>query len=112
MCDLGGNLHVVKEQLALHDKAKDAGITVVPDCGLAPGMTNVLARAGIESLDTVDSVHIRVGGLQQDPRPPLDYALIFAVEGLINEYTEPCMALRGGKITYEEPLVDFEQISC
>jgi lysine 6-dehydrogenase len=111
MCDLGGNLHVVKEQLALHDKAKDVGITVVPDCGLAPGMTNVLARAGIESLDNVNSVHIRVGGLQQDPRPPLDYALIFSVEGLINEYTEPCMALRDGKITYEEPLVDFEQIS-
>jgi lysine 6-dehydrogenase len=111
MCDLGGNLHVVKEQLALHDKAKDAGIIIVPDCGLAPGMTNVLARAGIESMDNVDSVHIRVGGLQQEPRPPLGYALIFAVEGLINEYIEPCMALRDGKITYEEPLVDFEQLS-
>jgi lysine 6-dehydrogenase len=74
-------------------------------------MTNVLARAGIEVLDKVDSVHIRVGGLQQNPRPPLDYALIFAVEGLINEYTEPCMALRDGKITYEEPLVNIEHIS-
>ncbi|MFX1319984.1 MAG: saccharopine dehydrogenase C-terminal domain-containing protein [Promethearchaeota archaeon] len=111
MCDLGGNTNVVREQLALHERAKDAGITVVPDCGLAPGMTSVLARAGIETLDKVESVRIRVGGLQQDPRPPLDYALIFAVEGLINEYTEPCMILRDGKITYEEPLIGIEPIS-
>ena len=110
MCDLGGNLHVVKQQLELHDKAKDAGITVVPDCGVAPGMVSVLARAGIDYLTNVDSVHIRVGGLQQEPRPPLNYALIFSVEGLINEYVEPCMALRDGKITMEEPLVGFEQV--
>lgn len=110
MCDLGGNLHIVKDQIALHDKAKDAGITVVPDCGLAPGMVSVLARAGIDYLDSVDSVHIRVGGLQQEPRPPLNYALIFSVEGLINEYVEPCMVLRDGKIAYEEPLVGFEQV--
>ena len=111
MCDLGGNIHVVREQLALDERAKDAGITIVPDCGLAPGMTSVLARAGIESLDKVESVRIRVGGLQQEPRPPLDYALIFAVEGLINEYSEPCMTLRDGKITYEDPLIAIEQIS-
>lgn len=110
MCDLGGNLNVVKEQLALHDKAKDAGITVVPDIGVAPGMVSVLARAGIDSLNSAEEVKIRVGGLQQEPRPPLNYALIFSVEGLINEYVEPCMVLRNGKITYEDPLIGFEQV--
>ncbi|MHA2425997.1 MAG: saccharopine dehydrogenase family protein [Candidatus Thorarchaeota archaeon] len=110
MCDLGGNLHVVKEQLALNDQAKDAGITVVPDMGVAPGMVSVLARAGIESLDQAEDVRIRVGGLQQEPRPPLNYALIFSVEGLINEYVEPCMALREGKIVMEDPLIGFEQV--
>jgi len=111
MCDLGGNKFVVEEQLAMHKKAKDAGITVVPDCGLAPGMVSVLAREGIEYLDRVESVKIRVGGLQQEPRPPLNYSLIFAVEGLINEYIEPCVALRDGKITIEDPLVGFEEIT-
>ncbi|MFW9848041.1 MAG: saccharopine dehydrogenase family protein, partial [Candidatus Thorarchaeota archaeon] len=82
----------------------------VPDCGLAPGMVSVLARAGIECLQRAEDVRIRVGGLQQEPRPPLNYALIFAVEGLINEYIEPCMALRDGKIVYEDPLVGFEQV--
>ena len=111
MCDLGGNKFVVEEQIAMSDQAKDAGITVVPDCGVAPGMVSVLARHGIEYLDRVDSVKIRVGGLQQEPRPPLNYALIFSVEGLINEYVEPCVAIRDGKIVNEPPLVGFEELT-
>ncbi|MGQ4912858.1 MAG: saccharopine dehydrogenase family protein [Candidatus Thorarchaeota archaeon] len=111
MCDLGGGWTIVQEQLELNDQAKDAGITVVPDCGLAPGMVSVLAREGIEYLDKAESVKIRVGGLQQDPRPPLNYSLIFSVEGLINEYVEPCVAIRDGKIVMEEPLVGFEEIT-
>jgi len=111
MCDLGGNKFVVEEQIAMSDAAKDAGITVVPDCGVAPGMVSVLARHGIEYLDRVDSVKIRVGGLQQEPRPPLNYALIFSVEGLINEYVEPCIAIRDGKIVEEPPLVGFEELT-
>ncbi len=110
MCDLGGNFRVVKKQLELDSQARDADVTVIPDCGLAPGMANVLARAGVDYLDSTDSIHIRVGGLQQEPRPPLNYSLIFSVEGLINEYVEPCMVLRDGKIEYEKPLVGFEQI--
>jgi lysine 6-dehydrogenase len=111
ICDLGGNQSIVEKQLAMNDKAKDAGVTVIPDCGLAPGMVSVLAREGIEYLDRIESVKIRVGGLQQEPRPPLNYSLIFAVEGLINEYIEPCVALRDGKITLEDPLVGFEEIT-
>jgi lysine 6-dehydrogenase len=111
LCDLGGNFKVVQKQLELNAEAKDAGITVVPDSGLAPGMVNVLAREAIEYLDRVDGVKIRVGGLQQEPRPPLNYALIFSVEGLINEYIEPCMVLRNGEVKFEEPLVGFEEIT-
>jgi len=111
LCDLGGNKFIVDEQIELNDQAKDAGITVVPDCGLAPGMVSVLAREGIEYLDRVEDVKIRVGGLQQDPRPPLNYSLIFSVEGLINEYIEPCVAIRNGKIVTEDPLIGFEEIT-
>ena len=110
MVDLGGNIFVHEKQFAMHDEAKDAGVTVIPDIGLAPGMTNVLARAGIDQLSRTDSVQLRVGGLQQDPRPPLNYSLIFSVEGLINEYVEPCRVLRDGKISMEDPLIGFEEL--
>ena len=110
MCDLGGNIFVHEEQFAFHDRAKEAGVTVIPDIGLAPGMTNILARAGIDYLTNPENVSIRVGGLQQKPQPPLNYSLIFSVEGLINEYVEPCRVLREGKIEMEDPLVGFEQV--
>jgi lysine 6-dehydrogenase len=110
MVDLGGNIFVHEKQFGMHDKAKEAGVTVIPDIGLAPGMTNVLARAGIDQLSRTESVQLRVGGLQQDPRPPLNYSLIFSVEGLINEYVEPCRVLRDGKIAMEDPLIGFEEL--
>src|SRR5262249_1775309 len=102
-CDLGGNNTIVNEQLKLDAAAFAAGITVVPDCGLAPGMANVLAAHGMRKLDEATSVRIRVGGLPQHPKPPLDYQLAFAVEGLINEYVERCVAVRDGVKLSVEP---------
>ena len=67
LCDLGGNTAIVFEQKQLDDEARAKGISVVPDCGLAPGMVNILAEHGIEQLDAVDSVRIYVGGLPQYP---------------------------------------------
>jgi lysine 6-dehydrogenase len=109
--DMGGNNTVVSEQLKLDERAKAAGISIIPDTGLAPGMVCPLAMHGVRKMDEAESVRIRVGGLPQKPRPPLNYMLVFSVEGLINEYVEPCAAIRGGKIVEDvEPLVDIEEI--
>src|SRR5258708_3782969 len=82
------NNYVVDEQLALDAEAKAAGINIIPDCGLAPGMVSILAMHGAKQFDQVSEIHIRVGGLPQNPKPPLNYQLVFSVEGLINEYIE------------------------
>jgi lysine 6-dehydrogenase len=110
-CDLGGNNSVVEDQLALDEKAKNAGINIVPDCGLAPGMVSVLAAHGANRFDTVEEIHIRVGGLPQNPRPPLDYQLIFSVEGLINEYVEKARVIRGGEIREVESMTELETLA-
>jgi lysine 6-dehydrogenase len=109
-CDLGGNNTIVGEQLKMDAAAFAAGVTVVPDCGLAPGMANILAAHGIRRLDEVSSVRIRVGGLPQHPKPPLDYQLVFAVEGLLNEYVERCVVVRDGVKLSVEPLTEIEEI--
>src|SRR5437868_5525629 len=57
-CDLGGNTEIVSQQRGLNARAQEKGITIVPDCGVAPGMVNILAEHGIEQLDVVDSVRI------------------------------------------------------
>ncbi|MGC9059855.1 MAG: saccharopine dehydrogenase family protein [Thermoplasmata archaeon] len=108
MCDLGGNIDIVQEQLGLNKNAITKGCTIIPDCGLAPGAVNVFAAKLISMLDEVDEVKLRVGGLPQKPQPPLEYSLVFSAHGLINEYSERCIVLKDGKVAYAEPLQDIE----
>ncbi len=110
-CDLGGNNYIVDEQLALDAEAKAAGINIIPDCGLAPGMVSILAMHGAARFDSVEEIHIRVGGLPQDPQPPLNYQLVFSVEGLINEYLEVARVIRDGKITEVDSMTEIESLS-
>jgi len=96
-CDLGGNTEIVFQQKELMAKAKAKGITVVPDCGVAPGMVNILAQYGIEQMDSVDSVRIYVGGLPQQPEPPLNYQIVYSLEGVLDYYTTLSWVVRDGK---------------
>ena len=109
-CDLGGNNDVVDAELALDGEARAAGVNVIPDCGLAPGMVAVLVAHGAQQFPTLDEVHIRVGGLPQDPKPPLDYQMVFSVEGLINEYIEPARVIRGGEVVTVESMTELESL--
>ena len=109
-CDLGGNNYVVDSQLALDEEAKAAGVSIIPDCGLAPGMVSILAMHGAAKFDRIDEIHIRVGGLPQDPQPPLDYQLVFSVEGLINEYIEVARVIRDGQITEVPSMTELESL--
>ncbi|HMS07886.1 MAG TPA: saccharopine dehydrogenase C-terminal domain-containing protein [Pyrinomonadaceae bacterium] len=109
-CDLGGNNYVVDAQLALDDEAKAAGINIIPDCGLAPGMVSILAMHGAARFERLDEIHIRVGGLPQRPEPPLDYQLVFSVEGLINEYIEVARVIRNGEITEVPSMTELESL--
>ena len=109
-CDLGGNNTVVATELALDDAARAQGVNVIPDCGLAPGMTQVLVAHAVSRFEQVDEIHIRVGGLPLSPKPPLDYQLVFAVEGLINEYVERARVLRGGKIVEVDSMTEVEEL--
>jgi lysine 6-dehydrogenase len=110
--DFGGNPTVVGSQKHLHDQAVDAGVMVVPDCGLAPGLANVLAEDLIASSagDIVDSIQIRVGALPREPVGALGYQLAFSPAGLINEYAESCEIIEDGEYTIVEPLTRFEKV--
>ena len=110
-CDLGGNTEIVLEQKELDAAAKAKNITVVPDCGLAPGMVNILAQHGIEQMDKVSSVKIFVGGLPQQPEPPLNYQIVYSLEGVLDYYTTLSWVLRDGKRTRVKALSEREDVS-
>jgi lysine 6-dehydrogenase len=109
-CDLGGNTEIVFKQKELDAAARAKNITVVPDCGLAPGMVNILAEHGIQQLDGVTSVKIFVGGLPQHPEPPLNYMLVYSLEGALDYYTTLSWVIRNGKRTQVKALSEREAV--
>lgn len=110
MCDLGGNNEVVQKQLALNAEAGKRNVTIIPNCGLAPGLINILAVTGTQEFDSIESIHLRVGGLPQHPRPPLYYQIVFSVEGLINEYVEQATVIQDGELRSIDPMSGLEEI--
>ena len=109
-CDLGGNTEIVFKQKELDPEARRKNITVVPDCGLAPGMVNILAEYGISQLDSVESVKIFVGGLPQQPEPPLNYMLVYSLEGALDYYTTLSWVLRDATRTQVPALSEIEPV--
>jgi lysine 6-dehydrogenase len=73
-------------------------------------MVSVMVADAVDRFDRVHSVRIRVGGIPQAPRPPLNYQITFAVEGLINEYWEPCTVLEGGQPRTVQPMTGLESL--
>jgi lysine 6-dehydrogenase len=109
-CDLGGNTEIVFEQRRLHPEALAKGVSVIPDCGLAPGMVNILAAEGIRRLDRAVEVKVYVGGLPQEPEPPLNYQIVYSLEGALDYYTTPSWVLRAGKPVQVDALSELEVV--
>jgi lysine 6-dehydrogenase len=110
MCDLGGDTPTVLEERRLDPEARSAGVRILPDCGLAPGMNNLLAVYAMGKLDAPESVRIWCGGLPQTPVPPLGYRLAFNLEGLINNYFGRAWVLRDGRVAEIESFTEPETV--
>jgi lysine 6-dehydrogenase len=108
--DLGGNTEIVREQQQLDAAARAKGVSIMPDCGLAPGMVNILAAEGIRRLDTVSAVRCYVGGLPQHPQPPLNYTIVYSLEGVLDYYTTPSWILRDGRPATVDALSELEAV--
>jgi len=110
MVDLGGHTNIVRNQLSMHEQALSAGVTIVPDCGMGPGMNITMSVLATEILDQTDDIYIWDGGLPKDPKPPWNYSLFFNIEGLTNEYDEQAYFLNNGEIVEVPCFEKIEQL--
>jgi lysine 6-dehydrogenase len=110
LCDLGGHPETTNAQLQLSDAARRAGISVVPDCGQAPGMATSLMALALGMVSSPEDLEVWDGGLPLDPVPPLFYRLTFAVQGLTNEYDGPCYNLRDGNVVSLDSLSEVQTV--
>lgn len=111
-CDLGGNTAVVRGQMALDPRARRRGVSLVPDCGMGPGLVNTLGAYAIQLLEEqmgaeAREVYVYDAGLPQEPLPPWNYQLSFHINGLTNEMDGEAIFIRDGEIvrvpTLSEP---------
>ena len=109
--DLGGNTEIVRQQETLDAAAKEHHISVVPDCGLAPGMVNVIAAEGIRRVESAETVKLFVGGLPRHPEPPLNYQVLYSLEGALDYYTTPSWILRNGRPIEIDALSEVEEVT-
>ncbi len=101
---------MAEDPFLFQDAAFKAGVSIIPDCGVAPGLSNMLIGKASSQLDQIEDAIIYVGGLPQDPKPPLNYKVTWCVEDLFEEYTRNAKIVRNGKIAEVEALEGLEEV--
>lgn len=112
--DIGKNVVDIsfseRDYMELDSIAKEKNATAIFDCGVAPGMSNILAKSLSKELDSTESIRIYVGGLPQVRYWPYEYKIVFSPYDVIEEYTRPARVVEKGQIITKEALSDVEKI--
>ena len=101
---------MAEDALALDAQARAQGVTVVADCGIAPGVSNMMVGFASTRLDACERVDIAVGGLPRERRWPYEYKAGFAPSDVIEEYVRPSRVVEGGRVVTRPALSDVELI--
>ncbi|MEM3267435.1 MAG: saccharopine dehydrogenase C-terminal domain-containing protein [Conexivisphaerales archaeon] len=103
----------MRDDIETLDKdASNKGITIIPACGLAPGLSNIIAKRAVEEVGgEAEDLTIYVGGIPQLPEPPLEYRVVFSAESVLEEYTREALVVRDGRQVSIPALSDVEVIS-
>ncbi|MEE2960691.1 MAG: saccharopine dehydrogenase C-terminal domain-containing protein [Myxococcota bacterium] len=101
-----------EDPFELDGLAKEQGVTAIVDCGVAPGMNNLLTGHMAEQLDEIDTAITYVGGLPKVRTWPYEYKAVFSPIDVIEEYTRPARYIQDGKMVVmpalsEPELLDF-----
>ncbi len=110
-CDLGGNEEIVRKELELDERARQKSVWIVPNCGLAPGLVNILCLRGVDEFDEVEEAHLRVGDVPLQPDPPFNFRISWSAEKILDDYTHPVQVIEDGNVKELEPL-SLEEPIC
>ena len=90
----------IEDPFTVDEMAREQKVTAVMDCGVAPGMCNVLIGDAHHLLDTTESVVYYVGGLPELREWPYEYKAVFSPVDVLEEYTRPARFIVGGTTEY------------
>jgi saccharopine dehydrogenase-like NADP-dependent oxidoreductase len=109
-CDLGGNDAIVEQEMALAEDARSRSVWIVPNCGLAPGLVNILCLHGMAQFDRVEAAHLRVGDVPLKPKDPFRFRISWSAERVVEDYTNPARFIEGGQVVEADALSRDETI--
>lgn len=92
--DLGGLYHMTLRQLELSERFRSAGVPAVLGIGMAPGITNILARLGADHLDEVESVDLFNGSIERAG----GFGVPYSADTILDEFTLPAMVYEDGQL--------------
>jgi lysine 6-dehydrogenase len=101
----------IEDPMALDELARQKNVTAIMDCGVAPGMCNILIGYVHHILEETDNVVYYVGGLPEVREWPWEYKAVFSPIDVIEEYTRPARIVEDGKIVVKAALSDAELIN-
>ncbi len=96
--------------LNLQEKAKKAGVTIIPDAGFGPGLPNICIGIMDQIFDEFKEATIYIGGLPKNPKPPLYYRMTWSLEGLIDEYTRKARIVKNNDVIKVDPFSEIRDI--
>jgi saccharopine dehydrogenase-like NADP-dependent oxidoreductase len=96
-CNLVDVSFCAEDVLELDEPARRAGIAIVPDAGLAPGISNLAAGEAYARRGAPRELLIMVGGVAQDRSRPYGYCVTWSLDDLNEEYVRPARIVRGGE---------------
>jgi len=97
-----------EDYLELDELAKSKGVTAIVDCGVAPGMSNMISGFAAAELSPCTNLEIYVGGLPRERKWPYEYKAAFSPYDVIEEYTRPSRLVEDSKIVVREALSEPE----
>ncbi len=98
-----------ENSLLLNELAKQNKVTAIVDCGVAPGMGNMILGYYNEQMKITD-FECLVGGLPKVKKWPFNYKAPFSPVDVIEEYTRPARYVEHGRLVVREPLTDCEYV--
>ncbi len=96
-----------ENSLDLFELAKQKKVTAIVDCGVAPGMGNIILGYYNEKLNITD-FECSVGGLPKIKKWPFNYKAPFSPVDVIEEYTRPARYVENGNVVVKDALSDVE----
>jgi len=87
-----------EDPMSLDGAARRANVSIAPDCGLAPGLSHLLAGDAYARFGAPERLEILVGGVAQDASRPYGSVVTWSLDDLVEEYTRAARIVRGGEV--------------